>query len=299
MKVNVRAGSAPVVVCECPGSRNGAVWLMDGTIVFTRPNRGLLRVSAEGGEPVEFASLNTSPREADHHRPAPLPGGALLYTSRVADGSLSVIALRPSTGERKVLVESASDANYLSSGHVVFYRNAGIHVAPFDADRLEVTGPIVALVDRIGGDPSGVYGGYSVSANGTLAFRPAPSQEGRTLAWVSRNGDESVLPVSPRAFSSPRASPDGTRVAFAVTRRDRSDIYTYELTSAKLTQLTGTGSNKAPLWTRDGQRLVYASDSDGTPRLWWEPADGSGIPEPLVSGGHGVFPVRGRLMVAR
>ena len=290
MKVNVRTGSTPVVICECAGSPNGAAWLTGGTILFTRQDRGLLRVPADGGEPVEITSLSASPRETGHHYPAPLPGGALLYTSSAADGRFDVVALRPATGERKTLLESASDANYLPSGHLVFHRNAGIHVAPFDARRLELTGPIVTLVDRIGVNASGRYGGYGVSANGTLAFRHAPSQEGRTLAWVSRTGQETTIPVTPRAFSSPRASPDGTRIAFAVTALGRSDIYVYELASTKLTQLTRAGNNKTPLWTRDGRRLVYSSDRDGAPRLWWEPADGSGTAEAIVSGNHAMFP---------
>jgi serine/threonine-protein kinase len=290
MKVNVTAGSAPVLICECPGSTNGAVWRTDGTIVFTREDHALLKVSAEGGEPAEVTSLSTSPPEADHHHPASLPSGGLLYSSHAADGHFDVVAFRPATGEKKVVLASADDANYLSSGHLVFHRNAGIHVVPFDADRFEVSGPVMTLVDRIGNDPSGRYGGYDVSANGTLVFRPAPSLEGRTLVWVSRTGEEIAIPVSPRAFYSPRASPDGTRIAFAATERGRNDIYVYELASAKLTQLTRAGNNKTPLWTPDGQRLVYASDRDGTPRLWWEPADGGGSPEPIAAGDYPMFP---------
>jgi serine/threonine-protein kinase len=290
MKVNVTTGSAPVLICACPGSANGAVWLDDGTILFTQEDHALLTVSAEGGEPAELTSLSTSPPEADHHSPAPLPAGAVLYTSHAADGHFDVVAFRPATGERKVVLELADDAKYLSSGHLVFHRNAGIHVVAFDAGRFEVSGPVVTLVDRIGNDPSGRIGGYDVSADGTLVFRPAPSLEGRTLAWVSRTGEETAIPLAARAFHSPRASPDGTRIAFAVTERGRNDIYVYELASTKLTPLTRTGNNKTPLWTPDSQRLVYASDRDGTPRLWWEPADGGGSPEPIVAGDFALFP---------
>jgi serine/threonine protein kinase len=286
MKVNVRTVSAPVVVCECRGGHNGATWLPDGSIVFTRLESGLLRVPADGGEPVAITSPRTSPREFDHHNPAALPDpGALLYTAHAATGQWDVVAETLATGARKVLVERAYDARYLPSGHLVFARSGAIHAAPFDAARLELTGPIVALVDRVLGEPADGYGGFQVSADGTaLLYKPDPSPAGRTLVWVSRTGEETPVPLAPRAFSTPRVSPDGTRLAFAVAEQGRRDIFIYELGTQRLRQLTREGDNTGPLWTRDGRRIVYASTRSGVPSLWWEPDDGSGVAEAIVAG---------------
>ena len=292
MKVNVQTGSTPVLVCACrgkAGGANGAAWLQDGTIVLTRTNKGLLRVSAEGGNPVELTTLTDSPPEFDHHNPAPLPGGrAILFTAHAASGQFDVAALILATGERKVLVESAYDASYLPSGHLVFARQGTILAAPFDLDRLAVIGPAVTLVDRVTGNPGDGEGGYKVSTTGALVFRPAPSTDGRTLTWVNRSGDESPIALSPRAFTTPRVSPDGTRIAFAVDQSGRRDVYVYELATTKLTRLTEADFNKTPLWTRDGKRIVYGSNRGGVPQLWWEPADGNGTAEPIVAGGDAI-----------
>ncbi|MGQ0737157.1 MAG: protein kinase domain-containing protein [Acidobacteriota bacterium] len=291
LKVHVRAGTAPVVLCECAGGL-GNVWLTDGTIIFATFNSPLMRVSADGGEPAAITSLLTSPRESDHHNPAPVPGGkALLFTAHAASGRFDVVAQTLATGERKVLVESAYDAHVLPTGHLVFARNGRIHAAPFDAARLALTGPVVTLVDRVDDDPSSGWGGYQVSASGSLVFRPEPSREGRTLTWVSRTGQETPIPLAPREFSTPRVSPDGTHLAFTAAAQDgRRDIYTYELSSEKIERLTKDGDNRAPLWTRDGQRLSYASTRDGATGVWWRPADGSSVPEALVSSREYVAP---------
>lgn len=260
MKVQPRAGTAPVVLCECVdrGIVNGAAWLADGSVAFTRPDRGLQRVPAEGGEPSELTTLLPAAKELDHHAPAPLPGGrALLFTSHAATGTFDVEVVRLDTGDRKAVVKSAYDARYLPSGHLVYARRGAILAAPFDVDRLETTGPEVTLVEGVADRPDAGYGAYTVSLNGTLLYRAAPSLEGRALAWVTRDGLEIPVPLTPRAFSSPRVSPDGSRLAFAVEDSGRRDIWTYELGTQKLARLTREGDNKVPVWSRDGRRRLF------------------------------------------
>jgi len=293
MKVHVRAGTTPVTLCECVdrAAFNGAAWLEGGSVVFTRPDRALQRVSAEGGEPSDLTPLLTSPKELDHHAPSPLPGGrALLFTSHAATGTFDVEVVRLDTGERKTLVKAAYDARYLASGHLVYTRRGAILAAPFDVDRLETTGPEVTLVEGVADRPDSGYGAYTVSLNGTLVYRAAPSLEGRALAWVTRDGLEIPVPLTPRAFSSPRVSPDGTRLAFAVAESGRRDIWTYELGTQKLARLTREGDNKVPVWSRDGRRLAYSSTRDGTPKIWVQPADASSPPEAIATGEDVIVP---------
>ncbi len=293
MKVHVRAGTPPVTLCQCVdrGSANGAAWLEGDSVVFTRHDRGLQRVSAEGGAPSDLTPLLTSPKELDHHAPSPLPGGrALLFTSHAATGTFDVAVVRLDTGERKTLVKAAYDARYLASGHLVYTRRGAILAASFDVDRLETTGPEVILVESIADRPDSGYGAYTVSLNGTLLYQAAPSLEGRVLTWVTRDGLEAPVPLTPRAFSSPRVSPDGTRLAFGVAELGRRDIWTYEVGTQKLARLTREGDNRVPVWSRDGRRLAYSSTRDGTPKIWVQPADGSGPAEAIATGEDVIVP---------
>ena len=243
LKVNVHTDSAPILVSESVEPwLNGASWLPDGSIIFARPNHALHRVPADGGEAVPVTELKETPPEFDHHSPVLLPGGqVVLFTLHAHDGRFHVMAETLATGSRKLLIESAFDAHYVDSGHLVFARDGRILAVPFDVNRLEVIGRPVTLVESVMGRPQDGNGGYRLAANGTLAFLPAPSLAGRTLTWVDRTGVETPLPIASRAFSTPSISPDGARLAFAVADGDRRDVFTYDIADGTLTKLTRAG----------------------------------------------------------
>ena len=52
-----------------------------------------------------------------------------------------------------------------------------------------------------------------------------------------------------------RLSPEGKRLALIVS----GDLWVYDLTGRPPIRLTFDGGNDMPLWTRDGQRLIYSS----------------------------------------
>jgi Periplasmic component of the Tol biopolymer transport system len=59
--------------------------------------------------------------------------------------------------------------------------------------------------------------------------------------------------------SDPSWSPDGTRIAYASNRGGNFDIYSIELDSGKVDQLTQTPEDEAePTWSPNGQEIAYA-----------------------------------------
>ena len=88
----------------------------------------------------------------------------------------------------------------------------------------------------------------------------------------------------------PRISPDGTKIL--VDSRDQDlDVWTWDLTGKTLTRVTfGEGMDWTPIWTPDGRRLVFSSTPPEPPDLYWQAADGTGMPERLAMSSHGQFP---------
>ena len=82
-----------------------------------------------------------------------LPGGNwVLFTAargRTPEqwDEAQIVAQPISSGERRILVENARDARYLTSGHLVFARGAVVFAAPFDAARVELMAPPVPVID--------------------------------------------------------------------------------------------------------------------------------------------------------
>jgi len=80
-------------------------------------------------------------------------------------------------------------------------------------------------------------------------------------------GAHTVLPANGQSNLEPRFSPDGTKIVFM--RRDPTttlpwQIFTMNADGTGLTQLTGGSANNGdPVWSPDGSKISFGSDSEG------------------------------------
>lgn len=111
---------------------------------------------------------------------------------------------------------------------------------------------------------------------------------GFDLALVEVNGGKTILGRLPPSVFAPRLSPDGKRVAFET--RDRSGPDGARLWIADLTNLSARRPVQnpvgpvdwAPIWTLDGERLVFIVSNERGDAVYWRRADGTGTPEHLL-----------------
>jgi eukaryotic-like serine/threonine-protein kinase len=293
------AGTAPEVLV--PGVLNwtGAAWLPDETILYGRTTGGLMRVSAKGGTPVEVTALDADRQEVSHANPWVLPDGRhFLYTrtSRVAANSgifVGSIDTPPRTQSHTRLIPSPQQAEYApgrdgSPGHVLFVRNGDLMSQPFDERALQVSGDPVQVVEKIGIGPA-TYAHFWLSNTNTLIYRGDAAALGGVPTWFDHNGRE-LGPVSGTPIehaSHPRISPDGKRLALIVN----TDLWVYDLGGRPPIRLTFLEPNSAttysPLWTPDGQSIVYEPSGSSTAGLKMLPADGSNAtPISVTPAGH-------------
>jgi len=287
------AGGTAVDLCEAEPPF-GASWGADGVIVFGG-RQGLWQVSAHGGKPAILTTVGAD--EFSHRQPHVLPGAnAVLFTVqprafRWDDARIEVF--RRDTSERKPVLEKGTDARYLPTGHLIFVRDAVVLAAPFDLVQLRLTGGAIALRDRVMhaiGDGSELSdtgaAQLDVSESGTLAFVAGGiSPPGvRVPVWVDQRGNVQPLDVPGRDHVGPRLSPDGTRLAVAhsANRRD-DDIWIYDLKRGTSIRLTSDGGHSWPIWTRDGRRVAFYTESEGPSNLFWQPVDGRGHAERLTT----------------
>jgi len=73
-------------------------------------------------------------------------------------------------------------------------------------------------------------------------------------------------------------------VALNIADQDQ-DLWVWDLQRATLSRVTADPANDAaPVWTPDGQRLIFASQRDGGIfNVWWQHADGTGTAERLTT----------------
>ena len=225
--------------------------------------------------------------------PHMLPGGDwVLFTAARGRApeqwdEAQVVAQSMSSGERRVLVENGRDARYLTSGHLVFARGGVLFAAPLDVNRVELTMPPVPVLDGVRRSAINGTAHFSVSESGTLIYLPGPTGlDGRgarvEVVIANRDGAVERLPLPAGPYDHPRVSPDGRRLVFGTTGQDQN-IWIYDLAgSTAARRLTIGGRNKFPIWSADGRRIVFQSDREGEPAVYWQAADGSGTPERLT-----------------
>jgi len=112
---------------------------------------------------------------------------------------------------------------------------------------------------------------------------------GYDLAVVDVDGTKTVLGRLPPTVYAPRIAPDGKRVAFEtrdLRGPDGPRLWTADLSNVaarKVLPLVAGQINWAPMWTLDGQRLVFiVSGQDRPDAVYWRRADGSGEAEHLI-----------------
>jgi serine/threonine-protein kinase len=270
-KVPITGGPALPVV-KLNSSSRGATWAPDGTIIFATgaPGAGLQRVSASGGESVVLTRPEPSRGEARHQWPEILPGGqAVLFTITASAGGLdaaSIAVLDLRTGRKTILLRGGSDAHYVSSGYLVYAAAGALRAVRFDIARLIVMGTSIPVVPQVLTTTTGAVD--AVMANdGTLVYVSASTGGGvgRTLVWVNRQGDETPIGAPPRAYITPRVSPDGTHVA--VDAFDQQlDIWLWRLPGGPLTPVTfDPGFDASPVWASNSSRLFFSSSRSGRP----------------------------------
>ena len=126
---------------------------------------------------------------------------------------------------------------------------------------------------------------FGFSQDGSLVYVSGGHTVGLrwVLVWVDAEGREEPLGVRPAAYTTLRLSPDGTRVATSITEQGNLDVWIGELARGTLSRLTTHPAwDSNPIWTPDGQRVVFASGRDGQFGLFWRAADGTGAVENLV-----------------
>ncbi len=285
-KISVDGGAA-MTICDVPALR-GASWGDDGNIVLTPTSTATLwRVSSDGGKLEPLTKFKES--ERTHRWPQVLPGSAaILFTAASStggydDANIEVLSLK--TGERKMLQRGGFSGRYLNSGHLVYLHQSTLFAAPFDLKRLAMTGPPVPILDDAGSTTT-AGGDFAFSDSGAFVYLSGrATSAGWPISWLDGAGKRQVLHAAIGRYVTPRISPDGKRLAFAVGAASQDDIWVKDLerdTASRLTFLGG--ENLYPVWTPDGKSIVFRSRDPKNPGIYWIRSDGSGEAQRLTDG---------------
>ena len=269
-------GGAAVDITAVSGYPSGASWGTDNRIVFAAGYLSPLWVVDAGGGTAE--RLTTVTAGQGHRFPEILPDGRTLLFNE----GRWIYALDLASGRRTDRLVEGTGPRYAPGGHLILSRGTTLLAAPFDATRLELTGPVVPIVEGAAVERSqgGVHA--AVSSTGTLAYVPAVQTY--ALVVVEPDGSERLLSQAP-LLQNPRFSPDGKRLVVAASRRagEEANLWIHDLASGAGPSMLTFDGGRAPVWTPDGAAITYSlpAPSEGS-GIYTRSADGGGGPRAIV-----------------
>jgi hypothetical protein len=224
--------------------------------------------------------------------PAFMPGGALVYSRRDADGFPSLQRVPPGGGAAVRLADRYGG------------RHVALHETRVYFDQLDYVRSTGLVSDLYVLDLSS--GRVRRLTRGARLSDPDVSPDGRWMAAIETRNGHRALAIARRAaieadgprtawryplgtdgeMAAPRFSPDSRTIA--VERRllhGRSEIVVLRIDGARVRVIatSARGRNITPAWMPDGTSIVFASDrAGGTFQLYRAPVNDAGEPRPPV-----------------
>jgi eukaryotic-like serine/threonine-protein kinase len=292
------AGGVPVVLCDASDGRGGT-WNRDGVIVFSPgPSSPLFRVSAAGGVPAAVTVLAPQDPTASHRFPTFLPDGIHLLYMASSDRPDSVgLYLTSVAGGNSVRLRSdvtnalyAAPAAPGAPGYLLFRHNDTLMAQPFDPTELRATGEMFPVAQDVPDGRNRGFGAFAVSA-GKLAYRAGSAVTNRSLVWRDRAGKQLGAIGEPSAFGGGvKLSPNNTTVAMGIFSGSATYLWLHDLHEGALSRFTFL-PGKAPVWSPDGNSLVFARQEDlSTTDVYRQAITREGQETLLLHGGINALP---------
>jgi eukaryotic-like serine/threonine-protein kinase len=276
-------GGTPIAVADAPVGYGG-VWNDDDTIVFAPTlASGLMRVRAGGSAAESLTKPDGAAKGYGHTYPEALPGGRFLF--QIWGQHSGTYLFTPDSPDWQQIMPGAGFTAPVYDGDagrlLISDQGGGLRAAPFNANAPRLTtGDVSVLHDVYFDVENDTRSWIAVSRSGTAVYPPGnPTRS--SLVWAGRDGVVESTGAPQDLYREVTLSPDGQK---AVVRHGL-DLWVHDLqraTRSRLTTASATTSNMFAHWSRDGARIVYASNRGGDWDLYAQTADGSQTAQRLL-----------------
>ena len=285
-------GGPPRVLAAAPHGRGGA-WSRSGIILFApHTQRPLYRVAAVGGDAKPLTQVDEGRHEVSHRWPQFLPDDThFLYFAQAVPPETHAIYVGSLDGSppHKLLAAPLSAA-YVAPGYLLFVADDALMATRFNAATQQLLGEPSPIVPAIAGS-SNFHAAFSASVSGLLAY--ASRGASAELVWLDRDGRRHGPAGPPLECVDFRLSPDDRQLALAEVdaRTHRPDIRVLDLRRGASLRLTADAATDAsPVWSPDGQRIVFRSNRTGQHDLYQKAAHGAADAMVFLRSQSGKYP---------
>ena len=264
------AGGPPATLAErtAPGwdGLSRGAWSSRGTILYSGPDGRLYRVPESGGTPAAVTSLDVSRREQAHFGPSFLPdSNHFVYLAYSSPNDCVLYVSSLDSPVRTKVADVVSTAEY-AAGYLFYQREGTLFAQRYDEKSLKRFGEPFPVAQSIRFNREDGRAAFSVSANGVLTYATGGADNMGSLTWLDRNGNDLGRLGDADAYTYPRLSPDGRRLA--VNRRGSNglwDVWVADIAGGEFERVTFHEQDDywPIVWSPDGGSIVFAARRRG------------------------------------
>jgi serine/threonine protein kinase len=272
-RIDLRGGS-PQVIADAPSGRGGSWGKGDVILLAPSTHSAIHQVPASGGTPTPVTHFDPE-KESNHRWPCFLPDGKhFLYTLRArTSGQPEVGRLMLGTLDSldaTMLIDDATNAAYVEPGYLLYGRSSNLYAWRFDArSRRLIDQPVAIVQEKLSLWEAKNLLVFAASDSGTIVYLPEAVSR-TSLQWYDGGGRALGSVGQPGFYRTPRISPDGKKVAFALGESSPTpnDLWVLDLQYDRRFRLTQkSGSYSLPAWSPDSGRLVFSCQPKGVQDL--------------------------------
>jgi Tol biopolymer transport system component len=269
LKTVEASGGAVLTLADAPIGRGGS-WGPDGTILFAPGgSTPIFRIGASGGTAKEATVLNGT---TTHRWPVFLPDGRH-FVCFVYNNDSGGLYLGSLDSQAFTQIATAPAQAQSANGYLAYIRDGNLMVQKLDLRKPGLVGEPVPVAENIAMDERGAAA-FSLSGDGKLAFIGGGNSTA-ILGVYDRTGKQ-VAAIDSGTFVTGYFSPDGKKVAASRNNPGRGmEIMIYDLARSTKTQFTFAQSrDDDPVWSPDGNTIMFDSSRSGKTDLYTRPANG-------------------------
>jgi serine/threonine protein kinase len=275
-KIAANGGPAQAL-CNASNARGGS-WGRGDVILFSAGGAAIQRVPASGGVPSEAMKA-----KGRYWLPGFLPDGRhflYLETGETAANTGIYVGSLDSDERRRVLPDASSAV--FAAGHLIFLREDTLMAQAFDPWKANTSGEPLPIAEGVSFTSNVYVAPVTASETGVLLFMSGGGSS--EMDWVDRTGKPLGLLGPTGSVWEPAISPNQKMLAFRRQTRGYSDIWLRDL--ARETDLRVTSSplsNLDPMWSPDGDRILFNSNRAGPFDFYLKAARNSGQDQLLLT----------------
>jgi WD40-like Beta Propeller Repeat len=271
-------------LCDAPAALVGGFSTPEGVVIFGT-TQVIYRVAWDGGRSEAVTRLDPGRQETYHALPEPLPDGRhSLYLRGSSNPEQSGIFVgtvdgKPEDPPSRRVLGTPNGAQFVrmsatGPGQILFLREGTLMHQAFDPERLALIGDAAPVARPLGSYFASAL--FSASDDGTIVYR-TDNPLNRELVWFGRQGMKMTMIGEPDSYVGFVMAPDGAHaIATRSDAQTNRDLWLLDFTRATRSRFAfGRFPLQAPVWSPDGQRVVFASNELGSHDLYEKSAAGA------------------------